>query len=159
LKRPRSSFSIVILPVVSASAFDPHGRRRPPCSPEDYSGWSSRFARSSHPELSRFRPARSAERIVLDGASSLHPSPDPALFFRKDHRELRTVAGPWNSSAFQFFGIFYDVPVDTLQFWPIVPGDRTRPPWGLCVVGTAFSAMTVNLAASRADGCPCSSIR
>jgi heme exporter protein B len=70
------------------------------------------------------------------------PISGPALFFGK------TVANFTLLLAVEFicvpvFGIFYDVPW-TLQFWPIVTV-TVLASWGLCVVGTAFSAMTVNL--------------
>jgi heme exporter protein B len=70
------------------------------------------------------------------------PISGPALFFGK------TVANFTLLLAVEFicvpvFGIFYDVPW-TLQFWPIVTV-TVLATWGLCVVGTAFSAMTVNL--------------
>jgi heme exporter protein B len=70
------------------------------------------------------------------------PISGPALFFGK------TVANFTLLLVVEFicvpvFGIFYDVPW-TLQFWPIVTV-TVLASWGLCVVGTAFSAMTVNL--------------
>jgi heme exporter protein B len=85
--------------------------------------------------------ARDLPNDCLD-ALIASPISGPALFFGK------TVANFTLLLAVEFicvpvFGIFYDVPW-TLQFWPIVTV-TVLASWGLCVVGTAFSAMTVNL--------------
>jgi heme exporter protein B len=85
--------------------------------------------------------ARDLPNDCLD-ALIASPISGPALFFGK------TVANALLLLAVEFicipvFGIFYDVPW-TLQFWPIVMV-VVLATWGLCVVGTAFSAMTVNL--------------
>src|SRR5258708_26293457 len=85
--------------------------------------------------------ARALPNDCLD-ALIASPISGPALFFGK------TIANFTLLLAVEFicvpvFGIFYDVPW-TLQFWPIVTV-TVLASWGLCVVGTAFSAMTVNL--------------
>jgi heme exporter protein B len=85
--------------------------------------------------------ARDLPNDCLD-ALIASPISGPALFFGK------TIANFTLLLAVEFicvpvFGIFYDVPW-TLQFWPIVTV-TVLASWGLCVVGTAFSAMTVNL--------------
>jgi heme exporter protein B len=85
--------------------------------------------------------ARDLPNDCLD-ALIASPISGPALFFGK------TLANVVMLLIVEFicipvFGIFYDVPW-TIQFWPIVLV-VTLSTWGLCVVGTAFSAMTVNL--------------
>jgi heme exporter protein B len=85
--------------------------------------------------------ARDLPNDCLD-ALIASPISGPALFFGK------TIANFTLLLVVEFicvpvFGIFYDVPW-TLQFWPIVTV-TVLATWGLCVVGTAFSAMTVNL--------------
>jgi heme exporter protein B len=85
--------------------------------------------------------ARDLPNDCLD-ALIASPISGPALFFGK------TIANFTLLLVVEFicvpvFGIFYDVPW-TLQFWPIVTV-TVLASWGLCVVGTAFSAMTVNL--------------
>ena len=85
--------------------------------------------------------ARDLPNDCLD-ALIASPISGPGLFFGK------TIANFALLLAVEFicipvFGIFYGVPW-TLQFWPIMMV-IVLATWGLCVVGTAFSAMTVNL--------------
>ncbi len=85
--------------------------------------------------------ARDLPNDCLD-ALIASPISGPALFFGKTLANLSMLLIV-EFICIPIFGIFYDVPW-TIQFWPIVLV-VTLSTWGLCVVGTAFSAMTVNL--------------
>ena len=70
------------------------------------------------------------------------PVSGPALFFGKALANYVILLAV-ELFCLPVYGLFYNVPW-TLQFWPVI-GVLLLATWGLSVVGTMFSALTVNL--------------
>ena len=86
--------------------------------------------------------ARELQNDCLD-ALIASPAPSSALFLGKALANFLLLVAV-ELISLVIFAIFYDISIDAGKFWPIL-GVMVLGTWAMTIIGTLFSALTVNL--------------